>query len=603
MKRISDQSIEEVRDRTDLVSLVEEHVSLRRVGSAYKGLCPFHDERTPSFTVNPATKTWKCFGCDEGGDAISFISQIQGEGFRWAVEYLAQRAGVELQTEDGAAPPEDRNREKRARLYEANRVASEFFIQQLKDNPESQPAHENLLKRHIDPQYASTEFGYGYAPRDGRATLKALRDKGFKDEELVEAGLANQSDRGDGIYSYFRGRAMWPIRDTFGKVIGFGARRLSDADQGPKFINTRETPIYKKSSVLFGFDKARTSIAKAHHAVVVEGYTDVVASHAAGATTAVAACGTAFTENHASILRRVVGEAGEVTFGLDDDAAGQKATLEVYNIMKGSIARLTALPDSGGLDPDEFRHAHGDEALRDLFERRIPLLQKAIDNTLAKYPQRTPEDRVVALRAVTPLIGQAPDPILRNEYARRVADALQVDVREVVARASDSYATTQSTGGAAPGAEPTTPAGPPPPGARRRALDPEYEALLLMVLHRDVAEQMRERARTGLRNPHVPALIAAIDAALDNPAPRAWPLVVHTRAEHEATKRIIDQMMFEPTRPGDPLERCQHMLRLAHERQTRVRRDHLTEVLRSSTDADERARAFEELQRLRDQDA
>lgn len=435
MSLLSEQTIQEVRDKTDLVALVQEHLTLKRSGSSWKGLCPFHDENHPSFNVTPAMNIWHCFGCGLGGDAIDFVQELQGAGFREAVRILAEKANITVQTTDGdGADERDENgRAHRARLQEVNRVASEFFSKCLLEAPEAEVSRAELARRGIDIHFAVQQFGCGHSPNDWNTTPNYLRRQGFTDQEIVDAGLASMSDRGRLAFR-FRGRMMWTITNTFGNPIGFGARKMLDTDDGPKFLNSPETALYKKSAVLFGYSRARTNIVKAKRALVVEGYTDVVACHLAGVEIAVAACGTAFTPEHKNTLRGVVGEAGEITFGLDDDAAGHKATLKVYDVAKDAVARLTALTATEGMDPDEYRQARGDEALRALIDQREPLLWRVIKGTVATLPRETDEDRLVALNAALPLVSHAPDPILRHRYAVRLADLLGFSPDEVLPR-------------------------------------------------------------------------------------------------------------------------------------------------------------------------
>ncbi|MDQ3664174.1 MAG: DNA primase, partial [Actinomycetota bacterium] len=300
--RIREDDIALVRERARIDEVVSQHVTLRSAGGgSLKGLCPFHDEKTPSFNVTPSRGYYHCFGCNEGGDVIDFVGKIEGLGFAETVERLADRYGVQLRYAEGG-PGSTARREgapQRSRLLEAHRLAADFYAGQLVDSADAAGGRRFLSERGFDDDAAAL-FGVGFAPTGGQALLGHLRQKGFGDGELVTAGLVAQSGRGP--YDRFRGRLLWPIRDVAGDVVGFGARRLFDDDRvEAKYLNTPETPIYKKSHVLYGVDLARREIARRSQAVVVEGYTDVMACHLSGVQTAVATCGTAFGEDHARL--------------------------------------------------------------------------------------------------------------------------------------------------------------------------------------------------------------------------------------------------------------------------------------------------------------
>ena len=329
--RIRDDDVALVREQSRVEEVVGEYVTLRRAGgTALKGLCPFHDEKTPSFNVNSARGFWHCFGCGEGGDVIAFIMKIDHLPFGEAVEKLAARANIALRYEESGAAP-SRQRGERARLVEANAAAEAFYRAQLLTDA-ARIGRDFLKDRGFD-QAAAESFAVGFAPQGWNSLTDHLRAKGFTDKELLTAGLAAEGARG--VYDRFRGRLVWPIRDLGGETVGFGARRLFDDDQGPKYLNTPETPLYKKSQVLYGIESAKREIAKARQAVVVEGYTDVMACHLAGVTTAVATCGTAFGTEHIKVLRRLLMDQselrGEVIFLFDGDAAGRKAALKAFD--------------------------------------------------------------------------------------------------------------------------------------------------------------------------------------------------------------------------------------------------------------------------------
>lgn len=438
------EDIATVRERARIEEIVGTYVTLRPAGvGSMKGLCPFHDERTPSFHVRPQLGLWHCFGCDEGGDVISFVQKIDHLPFSEAVEHLAGKVGVQLRYEDGGTgrPREEHGR--RQRLVDAHRVAEEFYAGQL-DTPGAEQARQFLAERGFDRAAAAT-FGVGYAPQGWDHLMRHLRGRGFTEAELTASGLVSQGNRG--IYDRFRGRLVWPIRDITGDTVGFGARRLFEDDQGPKYLNTPETPIYKKSHVLYGLDLAKRAIAKERRVVVVEGYTDVMAAHLAGVGTAVATCGTAFGTDHIRIVRRLLGDSadsasgvifssgathgGEVIFTFDGDAAGQKAALRAFDEDQRFATQTFVAVGPDGLDPCDLRLQRGDEAVRELVSTRQPLFAFAIRSVLAQLDLATAEGRVAALRAAAPVVASIRDRALRAEYARELAGWLGMDEMSV----------------------------------------------------------------------------------------------------------------------------------------------------------------------------
>jgi DNA primase len=419
--RIPDSDIARVRELSPVAEVIGEVVTLRSAGGgSLKGLCPFHDERSPSFNVTPARGFWHCFGCGEGGDVISFVQKIDHLSFTEAVERLAARARYELHYEQGGSTTH-RQQGQRARLVEAHKLAAEYFVEHLV-SPEAVIGRRFLEERGFDAA-AAGHFGVGYAPMGWENLVKHLRAKGFSDDEMATGGLASHGQRG--IIDRFRGRLIWPIRDVTGDVVGFGARKLRDDDDGPKYLNTPETPLYKKSQVLYGLDLAKRDIAKARQAVVVEGYTDVMACHLAGVTTAVATCGTAFGEEHVRILRRLLLDtaeyAGEVIFTFDGDAAGQKAALRAFESDQKFVTHTFVAISPDNMDPCELRLAKGDAAVRDLVARRQPLFEFAIRSVLSGFNLEIPEGRVGAIERTAPLVARIKDASLRDEYARRLA--------------------------------------------------------------------------------------------------------------------------------------------------------------------------------------
>lgn len=438
-------SIDEVRSRARIDEVVGQHVTLKPAGvGSMKGLCPFHDEKTPSFHVRPHLGLYHCFGCGAGGDVIAFVQNIDHLTFTEAVERLADASGVRLEYEDDDGRGAQRAKEvgTRHRLAAANAAAEEYFREQLA-TPDAAIARRFLAERGFDAQ-AAAWFSVGFAPVGWDNLLRHLRGRGFTEEELVQSGLATRGKRG--IYDRFRGRLIWPIRDITGQTIGFGARRLREDDQGPKYLNTPETPLYSKSHVLYGLDLAKRDIVRTKQAVIVEGYTDVMAAHLAGVTTAIATCGTAFGAEHAKIIRRLLGagadsaaglmlasgaRGGEVIFTFDGDEAGQKAALRAFAEDQQFASGTFVAVSPGGMDPCDLRLQRGDQAIRDLIASREPLFEFVIRATLSQLDLSTVEGRVAGLRAAAPVVSTIRDKALRLGYTRELAGWLGMDEAEV----------------------------------------------------------------------------------------------------------------------------------------------------------------------------
>ncbi|AZS46988.1 MULTISPECIES: DNA primase [Microbacterium] len=452
MPRILQADVDEVKARTNIADIIGERVALRSAGvGSLKGLCPFHDEKSPSFHVRQQVGYYHCFGCGESGDVYSFLREMDHVSFTEAVERLAGRIGYTLHYEDGGAAPETSGR---SRLYAANTAAAEFFRAQLL-TPDAEAGRRFLGERGFDAG-AAAHFGVGFAPRGWDGMLKALTAQGFTREELSNAGLVSTGQRG--VYDRFRGRLVWPIRDVSGQTIGFGARKLFDDDQGPKYLNTPETPIYKKAQVLYGLDLAKRDIARGdpRRVVVVEGYTDVMACHLAGLTTAIATCGTAFGTEHIKVLRRVMGDdnaSGEVVFTFDGDEAGQKAALRAFTEDDRFNAQTFVAVAPDGMDPCDLRLQRGDAAVRGLMDAKQPMFEFAIDRKLGGFDLSTVEGRVGALRAAAPIVAEIRDQLLRPGYERVLARRLGMDpteVRSEVERAARGASTPQQVRREAP---------------------------------------------------------------------------------------------------------------------------------------------------------
>ena len=535
--RIKDSDVAYVRDRSPIDEVVGEYVQLKNAGGGQKkGLCPFHDEKTPSFHVTPSKGFFHCFGCQSGGDVIAFVMKIDHLTFTEVVEKLAERIGYQLSYEAGSAGSAPTG--KRSRLVAANAAAARFYQEQLK-SPEALLGRDFLEKRGFDGE-SIRSFGVGFAPKEWDALTKALRSEGFTIEELTLAGLIKEGQRGP--IDRFRYRLVWPIHDITGDVVGFGARKLAsdEEDNGPKYLNTPETPIYKKSQLLYGLDRAKKEIAKSRQVVVVEGYTDVMAAHLSGVTTAVATCGTAFGDDHIRILRRLLMDddsfRGEVIFTFDGDAAGQKAALRAFDDDQKFVTQTFVAVEPNGLDPCELRQKSGDGAVRDLIARRVPLFEFAIKTEIKKFDLTTPEGRVSALNSTAPLIGKIRDASLRPEYVRTLAGWLGMDV-EVVTAAVKKSATKV---GAARSEEVTNSNWRPDPNEPRLAL--EREVLKVRLQMPALARQWSEVEPNAFSHPAYERLRNYIDTQKNLES------IDVAKIDGEELRSFVTELLVEPVR-------------------------------------------------------
>ncbi|CAL9432351.1 DNA primase [Streptomyces sp. enrichment culture] len=467
--RINDDDVKAVRDAVPIDAVVSDYLQLRNAGGGnLKGLCPFHDEKSPSFQVSPSKGLYHCFGCQAGGDTLDFIMKIDHLSFSEAVERLAAQAGITLRYEEGGYTAGTSGRGERIRLVEAHKAAAQFYTDQL-GGPEAEIARRFLAERGFD-QAAAEHFSVGYSPAGWDHLTRFLRGRGFTDRELITSGLAQDSRSGKPI-DRFRGRLMWPIRDISGEVVGFGARKLRDDDNGPKYLNTPETPIYRKSQVLYGIDLAKKEIAKTSRAVVVEGYTDVMACHLAGVTTAIATCGTAFGGDHVKILRRLLMDnaTAEVIFTFDGDAAGQKAALRAFEDDQKFAAETSIAITPGGMDPCDLRLAQGDAAVASLVESRTPLFEFALRHIVSRHNLENPAGRAAALDEAAPVVANIKNIAIQHESAVQLAGMLGIrDEQFVVKRVAQLARWARERGGRPNGAGP----GPKPAGPGR-----PYEAV------------------------------------------------------------------------------------------------------------------------------
>ena len=550
--------IDEVRSRTNLADIVGDYVSLKNAGvGSMKGLCPFHEERSPSFHVRPQVGFYHCFGCGEGGDVFTFLQKMDHVSFSEAVERMAARIGYELHYEDGGAATDHGNR---ARILGANEAAAAFYVTQLL-TPAAEPARSFLGERGFDAS-AAERFGVGFAPRGG-ALRTHLQSLGFTEEELVTAGLLGRGDRGD-VYDRFRGRLVWPIRDVTGATLGFGARKLLDDDNGPKYLNTPETPVYHKSQVLYGLDLAKRDIARGRQVVVVEGYTDVMACHLAGITTAVATCGTSFGVDHIKIVRRVIGDVdnsdttgtGEVIFTFDPDEAGQKAASRAFAEEQRFAAQTFVAVAPDGLDPCDLRLKQGDGAVQRLIKSRKPMFEFMIRRQLAAFDLETVEGRVSALRAAAPVVAGIRDQALSIGYVRNLAGWLGMDPSEV----QRAVASARSHPTAAPEQRPTR-GEPAPESAPAEAADApsitrlktdtttrtERDVLMAILQHPDLVGPalMGRAVRIGFTDGDLGVVRDAIAVNLDAASSPDWASRVTSEVPARYSK-LVNELTVAP---------------------------------------------------------
>lgn len=530
--------IDEVRSRVNIADIVGDYVTLKSAGvGSLKGLCPFHEERSPSFHVRPQVGFYHCFGCGEGGDVFTFLQKMDHVSFQEAVERMAARVGIELHYEDGSGPAADHGN--RARLLAANAAAEQFFRAQLAE-PAAQPGRDFLGGRGFD-QAAADRFGVGFAPKSFDALKNALMKQGFTQDELIAAGLLSTGERGNS-YDRFRGRVIWPIRDVTGQTVGFGARKLFDDDQGPKYLNTPETLVFHKSQVLYGLDLARRDIAKTKQVVIVEGYTDVMACHLAGITTAVATCGTAFGVDHIKVVRRVLGDVdnadatatGEVVFTFDPDEAGQRAASRAFAEEQRFAAQTFVAVAPDNLDPCDLRLARGDGAVRELIRTRKPMFEFMIRRRLAGHDLETVEGRVAALRAAAPVVAGIRDRALSIGYVRNLAGWLGMNPDEVGrAVASAAKRTERGDSRQDPGTRRSGDEAPQPPAQQEASLtelptDPvtrmERDALMAILQYPQSVGQalIAKAAEARFANQTLAIVRDAVRANLDHATGPNW---------------------------------------------------------------------------------
>jgi DNA primase len=443
--RYTDDSRERVREAVDMVALVSARTELRRAGvNSYFGICPFHEERTGSFHVSPDERLYHCFGCQASGDAFKFVMETEGVDFSGALETLAQRFGVELEVE-AEDPRAAARRQRRDRLQSLVERAAVYYARYLWEAREAADARDYLLGRGLREQ-TLREFRVGYAPSAWDRMMLASRRAGFTDEELLDVGLAQRSKQRPGqIFDRFRGRIMFPSVDQRGRVVGFGARAMREA-QRPKYLNSAENELYRKREQLFGIDLARASAARAGRMILVEGYTDVLALHQAGLSNAVGIMGTSLTEEQVGILERVV---SVLELCLDADRAGQEAMLRAARLAESRKLELRVVPLPDGTDPADLIERDGADALRSLVEQSAPFIVFQVERILDRTDIRTAEGRDRALAELRPVLAQQPATLLLQDLMRRVAGQLDLSEKRLaslIAESGQSRSADQVTG-------------------------------------------------------------------------------------------------------------------------------------------------------------
>lgn len=427
---ISPQDVQEIRERIDLVEIISSHTKLKKAGRIFKGLCCFHQEKTPSFTVDPAKQLYHCFGCGVGGDVFSFVQQIEGLTFNETAEKLASRAGIVLEQSSGEVGH-------RKPLIEVMRVTAEYFADLLTNAPEATAARRYLEGRGFNQEDAK-HWGLGFSPPGKDTLYRYLLNKKFSSKQIVDAGLALVTDSGE-HKDRFRGRVIFPVSDVSGQVVGFGARALG-AEQ-PKYLNSPETPIYRKARILFGLDRAKSAMVGTGTAVVTEGYTDVIALQKVGIANAVATCGTALGEDHFALVKRF---CERVILAFDADAAGAVASERGFGLHSKIGLEVLVAPIPAGKDPADVALAEGEEAVKLIFEQAVPLMRFVLEREIDRHRIDTPEGKAKAVRAAVELLSWEPSRVARSEHGFWVARRIGVDPQEVQLELAESRHTEAS---------------------------------------------------------------------------------------------------------------------------------------------------------------
>jgi len=529
--------IEHLKSSVDIVAVIGDYVRLRHIGSGprYMGLCPFHSEKTPSFSVHSGHQFYKCFGCNAGGDVIRFIMEIERFTFWEAVKYLAERNGIPLPKRNDLADDEAR---RRSRLLEIHDLAAQHFSRSLAGSPGAE-ARAYLSRRGVRPETAG-EFALGYAERSGQSVVSLLQRNGFSAEEMEQSGLVLRRNDGSGFYDRFRNRLIFPIHSESGKVIAFGGRAL-DAGDEPKYLNSPETALYRKGDLLYNLNRARKAIQQENFAVLVEGYMDVIGVFAAGIHNVVATCGTALTPTQVMALRR---HAPELVVNFDPDKAGRTATERSIDVLLNERMQVRVLELPDGVDPDEYILHNSAEAYADLLKNHARrYFHWLADRTRSKFDLRTPEGRVATFQFLLPQIQKMPDRIERLQVVDDVAEYLKIDagiVRDEFRRAAADRREPR------PIAVPPSPFKPHERHLLRALLDlPESRAELAPRLHghpslHGLVSAPIIHTMLGLIDAGEPLTYASVEARLSDEDKNRLALLIHD-SEESADDITIEQ--------------------------------------------------------------
>jgi DNA primase len=528
MARIRQDDVEQVRERTNIGDVVQQYVGLRKAGRALSGLCPFHTEKTPSFTVDPAKQVFYCFGCGKGGNVFHFLMEVEHLTFPEAVERLARGAGITLRYE-GLSPGDRRARSRRDSLYRANQQAAELYHRFLMDAREAEPARRYLAARGFSKE-AVKEFGMGFAPAQSDFLLRRLARE-LSPELLVEAGLALKDPSGQ-VRDRFRARITFPVHDLSGRAVGFGARILEG--DGPKYLNSPETPVYRKGEMLYNLDRAKAAITSSGRAHVVEGYTDVIALHRGGVGTAVATCGTALSEGHMRLLSRF---AERAVLAFDSDEAGARAAERAYGFFEQFPVEVLVLVLPEGLDPADLVKERGPEAFDELAARAQPLVEYMIRRALRGKDLHAPEAQTRAVNEALPIVGGLEDPVRRGEYAGLLADLAGVSTNSV---ALSLERMGRGTGRTEAVRIPDRAAD---SQVRVPAREVEREALKLLLQHADTCTEELAALEEGLFSTERHRKVLSFVRATPGP-----PAELVERAQEEGLSRLLAELSVEPIR-------------------------------------------------------
>jgi len=575
----SDELVDRVRGATDIVALVQESVALKRSGSTFKGLCPFHREKTPSFIVSPERQSFKCFGCGEGGDVFSFVMKIENVDFPEAVRILAERARVELP--ERQEPAQRSTSDERDRIFRVNAWAAELYHRMLLETPAGKGALAYLHERGVNDDTV-TRFQLGFAPPSWTVLLTEGRKRGFSDAQMVKAGLLSASDKHGDYYDRFRNRLIFPIRDGRERVVGFGARALDETE--PKYLNSPETPVFSKGRVLYGIEKARKAFREKRSAIIVEGYMDVIMAHQCGVTWTVGVLGTALTREHVRYLRRYVDE-GVLVF--DSDVAGQNSTIRSIDafVSEELAVRTTTLPEN--MDPDDFLRRYGADAFIKAAEQGVDGVMFKLQRALDALPPGARESAPRLARAlddVLATVGLIGNPVTRSLEIRKIARAaglpeptLRGRMEHLTLRQRDAH------GDAVPR----------PPMTR----DPEQELLEAMLTYPGTIRYVRERLTDQhLQRSDVRTLVERL-FALDEQGVQIGPEELLARTQEPALRPLVEAMIgLPPKKVEDPQAWCEELLvRLAARVQERASAEARSRVSRRTrADRDEEARLLYE---------